>query len=32
MVQSKRNYGIDLLRLVSMFYVVVLHTLGRAAF
>lgn len=29
MIQSKRNYGIDLLRLVSMFYVVVLHTLGK---
>ncbi len=26
---DKRNYGIDLLRLVSMFMVVVLHTLGQ---
>lgn len=29
MIQTKRNYGIDLLRLVSMFYVVVLHVLGK---
>ena len=26
---SKRNYGIDLLRVVSMLYVVILHTLGQ---
>lgn len=26
---QKRNYGIDLLRLVSMFYVVLLHVLGK---
>lgn len=26
---KKRNYGIDLLRLVSMFYVIVLHVLGQ---
>lgn len=26
---SERNYGIDLLRLRSMFYIVVLHVLGR---
>lgn len=26
---SKRNYGIDLLRIVAMFYVIVLHTLGH---
>lgn len=24
----RRNYGIDLLRIVSMFYVVILHSLG----
>lgn len=24
-----RNYGIDLMRIISMFYVIVLHTLGR---
>ena len=29
MIQTKRNYGIDLLRLISMFYVVVLHVLGK---
>lgn len=29
MTQTKRNYGIDLLRLISMFYVVVLHVLGK---
>lgn len=27
-LKSERNYGIDLLRIVAMFYVVVLHTLG----
>lgn len=27
--ETKRNYGIDLLRLLSMFMVVVLHVLGR---
>lgn len=26
---KKRNYGIDLLRLVSMFFVIILHSLGR---
>ena len=26
---AKRNYGIDLLRLVAMFLVVVLHVLGQ---
>lgn len=26
---KKRNYGIDLLRLVSMFYVIMLHVLGQ---
>lgn len=28
---DKRNYGIDLLRLVSMFLIVVLHSLSRGA-
>lgn len=28
-IQTERNYGIDLLRLISMFYVLVLHALGR---
>ena len=27
-ITKKRNYGIDLLRLVAMFYILVLHTLG----
>ena len=26
---NKRNYGIDSLRILSMFYVVILHTLGH---
>ena len=26
---SGRNYGVDLLRIVAMFYVIVLHVLGR---
>lgn len=26
---NKRNYGIDLLRIISMLYVVILHTLGQ---
>ncbi len=25
---KKRNYGIDLLRIISMFYIIILHTLG----
>ena len=29
MMKRERNYGIDLLRLVSMLYVVLLHTLGQ---
>ena len=29
MSEHKRNYGIELLRLLSMFYVVLLHTLGH---
>jgi len=28
-IKTERNYGIDLLRLVSMFYVLVLHSLGK---
>lgn len=28
-ISNKRNYGIDLLRIISMFYVVVLHCLGH---
>lgn len=28
-IADKRNYGIDLLRILSMFYVIVLHTLGK---
>ena len=28
-VGNKRNYGVDLLRIVSMFYIVILHTLGH---
>ena len=28
-VRGTRNYGIDLLRIVSMFMVVLLHTLGQ---
>ena len=28
-VKTERNYGIDLLRLISMLYVLVLHALGR---
>ena len=26
---NDRNYGIDLLRIISMFFVVVLHSLGQ---
>ena len=26
---DSRNYGIDLLRLVAVFYIVVLHAVGR---
>lgn len=26
---KRRNYGIDLLRLISMFMVCILHTLGK---
>lgn len=29
MSEKKRNYGIDLLRMISMFMVVVLHVLGQ---
>ncbi len=29
MSEHKRNYGIELLRLLSMFYVILLHTLGH---
>ena len=29
MLNKERNYGIDVLRMVSMFMVVVLHVLGR---
>lgn len=28
-ISKKRNYGIDLLRLVSMFFVIILHSLNR---
>lgn len=28
-LKSERNYGIDLLRIISMLYVVVLHSLGQ---
>lgn len=28
-IATKRNSGIDFLRILSMFYVVVLHTLGQ---
>ena len=28
-VKRERNYGIDLLRVVSMFYILLLHSLGR---
>ena len=27
--KSNRNYGIDLLRIVSMFFIIILHTLGQ---
>lgn len=29
MEQRKRNYGIDILRIISMFFVIMLHSLGR---
>lgn len=28
MLKTKRNYGIDLLRFLSMFFVLILHSLG----
>lgn len=29
MVNKERNYGIDMLRIVAMFMVIILHILGR---
>lgn len=31
MEKSKRNYGVDLLRVLAMFYVVILHVCGKGA-